>query len=121
MVVGGTYAGQVVIWDTRRKSNLPVRRSALGNGEGGGRAGRGAAGPLSGHSHPVYGLALRATDGSASAAAAAALVSTSTDGMVRNEKGEHNLLLLVSNLVARALLRVWRVVKFLTMCGLCSL
>jgi hypothetical protein len=36
---------QVVVWDTRKPSSLPVRRTGLGGGEG--------------HTHPVYALAAR--------------------------------------------------------------
>lgn len=42
MVIGGTYSGQIVIWDLRAKS-IPVLRSGMASG---------------GHAHPVYSLGL---------------------------------------------------------------
>lgn len=58
MVVGGTYSGQLVLWDTRAKA-MPVQRT-----------------PLSavGHTHPVYSLSI------VGSANAHNLVSISTDG-----------------------------------------
>ncbi|KAJ1980011.1 hypothetical protein H4R35_001297, partial [Dimargaris xerosporica] len=60
LVIGGSYSGQILLWDTRAKS-LPVLKT-----------------PLSavGHTHPVYALNLVGTQN------AHHLVSASTDGMV---------------------------------------
>ncbi|KAJ9474986.1 Dynein intermediate chain [Pseudozyma hubeiensis] len=60
LVVGGTYSGQILIWDTRSRQ-LPVLKTPLS---------------ASGHTHPVYGLKII---GSANANN---LVSSSTDGTV---------------------------------------
>lgn len=60
LVVGGTYSGQILIWDTRARS-LPVLKTPLS---------------AAGHTHPVYGLRII---GSANAHH---LVSASTDGML---------------------------------------
>jgi WD40 repeat protein len=48
LVIGGTYSGQIVLWDTRKPSSLPVRRTAHG-GES--------------HTHPVYCMAQRSSSG----------------------------------------------------------
>lgn len=60
LVVGGTYSGQILVWDTRARS-LPVLKTPLS---------------AAGHTHPVYGLRII---GSANAHH---LVSASTDGTV---------------------------------------
>ncbi|TKY88926.1 hypothetical protein EX895_002167 [Sporisorium graminicola] len=60
LVVGGTYSGQILIWDTRARS-LPVLKTPLS---------------AAGHTHPVYGLKII---GSANAHN---LVSASTDGTI---------------------------------------
>ncbi|KAJ3340563.1 hypothetical protein HDU93_006856 [Gonapodya sp. JEL0774] len=60
LIVGGTYSGQIVLWDTRAKS-LPVLKTPLSG---------------AGHTHPVYALAMVGTTN------AHALVSASTDGTV---------------------------------------
>ncbi|SPO30657.1 related to Dynein intermediate chain 1, cytosolic [Ustilago trichophora] len=60
LVVGGTYSGQILIWDTRAR-NLPVLKTPLS---------------AAGHTHPVYGLKII---GSANAHN---LVSASTDGTI---------------------------------------
>lgn len=61
LLFGGTYSGQVVVWDVRASSNLPVRRTALGGT----------------HTHPVYSLASRRdTHNSWS------LVTASSDGLL---------------------------------------
>ncbi|KAJ1599594.1 hypothetical protein NDA14_005967 [Ustilago hordei] len=58
LIVGGSYSGQILIWDTRSRQ-LPILKTPLS---------------ASGHTHPVYGLAII---GSANAHN---LVSASTDG-----------------------------------------
>jgi len=58
LVVGGTYSGQIVLWDTREKS-APVQRTALSS---------------SGHSHPVYCMDIVGSQNAHS------LISISTDG-----------------------------------------
>ncbi|KAI8923149.1 WD40-repeat-containing domain protein [Entophlyctis helioformis] len=60
MVVGGTYSGQIVIWDVRAK-NTPILKTSLSS---------------PGHSHPVYSLAIIGTQNAHN------LVSASTDGVV---------------------------------------
>lgn len=65
LFVGGTYSGQVLLWDTRHRGT-PVQRSPLAF----------APGAAQGHAAPVYSLALPGT------ASAHELVSASTDGTV---------------------------------------
>lgn len=60
LIVGGTYSGQILIWDTRAR-HLPVLKTPLS---------------AAGHTHPVYGLKII---GSANANN---LVSASTDGTI---------------------------------------
>jgi len=57
-VIGGTYSGQLVVWDTRSKQT-PVQRTPLSS---------------LGHTHPIYGLELVGTQNAHN------LVSISTDG-----------------------------------------
>ncbi|KAF2773454.1 WD40 repeat-like protein [Teratosphaeria nubilosa] len=66
LILGGTYSGQLCLWDTRarhHRTGEPVQRTPLT----GGRAG---------HAHPVYGLAVVGTQNASS------IVSVSTDGVV---------------------------------------
>ena len=60
IIVGGTYSGQVCIWDTRAK-NVPVLKTSLSS---------------PGHSHPIYALSVVGTQN------AHHIVSSSTDGVV---------------------------------------
>lgn len=60
LVIGGTYAGQILIWDTRAKA-LPVIKSPLS---------------AAGHTHPVYSLSLVGTQNAHN------LISASTDGTI---------------------------------------
>lgn len=60
-IIGGTYSGQILLWDTRVK-RYPILKSPLS-----------AAG---GHTHPVYALDLVGTQN------AHVLVSASNDGVV---------------------------------------
>ena len=59
IVIGGTYCGQIIIWDVRSKTSSPVLQSPLSN---------------AGHTHPVYSLAVVGTQHAHN------LVSVSTDG-----------------------------------------
>ncbi|CDS03474.1 hypothetical protein LRAMOSA00876 [Lichtheimia ramosa] len=59
-VIGGTYSGQIVLWDTRAKS-LPVLKTPLSAG---------------GHTHPVYSLEMVGTQNAHN------LITASTDGFV---------------------------------------
>ncbi|GAA5864987.1 hypothetical protein JCM3774_003930 [Rhodotorula dairenensis] len=61
LVVGGTYSGQILLWDTRSRHPNAVLKTPLST---------------SGHTHPVYSLALLGTQNANS------LVSASTDGVV---------------------------------------
>ena len=58
VILGGTYSGQIVLWDTRAKS-FPVQKTPLSS---------------SGHSHPIYGMSMVGTQHANS------LISVSTDG-----------------------------------------
>lgn len=58
MIIGGTYSGQIVIWDLRAKS-IPVLRSGMASG---------------GHAHPVFSLNVVGTQNSHN------IVSLSNDG-----------------------------------------
>ncbi|EPQ31168.1 uncharacterized protein PFL1_01356 [Pseudozyma flocculosa PF-1] len=60
LVIGGTYSGQILIWDTRARA-LPVLKTPLS---------------AAGHTHPVYALNLVGTQNAHN------LVSASTDGNV---------------------------------------
>ncbi|KAH6569500.1 hypothetical protein BASA62_004871 [Batrachochytrium salamandrivorans] len=60
LIVGGTYSGQIVIWDTRAK-NTPVLKTSLSS---------------PGHSHPVYSLSIVGTQNAHN------LVTASTDGVM---------------------------------------
>lgn len=60
LVIGGTYSGQILIWDTRAKQ-LPVLKTPLS---------------ASGHTHPVYNLQVVGTQN------ANHLITASTDGVV---------------------------------------
>ncbi|KAI9199746.1 WD40-repeat-containing domain protein [Polychytrium aggregatum] len=59
-VIGGTYSGQILLWDMRAKSQ-PVLKSPLSS---------------TGHTHPVYSMAMVGTQNAHN------LISASTDGIV---------------------------------------
>ncbi len=59
LVVGGTFAGQIVIWDTNSK-NIPILKTGIS----------------SSHFHPIYSLAIVGTQ------LAHNIVSASTDGLI---------------------------------------
>lgn len=61
LIVGGSYSGQVLLWDTRSHSPYPVQRTPLtGNG----------------HTHPVYNINIVGTQNAHN------IISTSTDGVL---------------------------------------
>ncbi|EJD49016.1 dynein intermediate chain [Auricularia subglabra TFB-10046 SS5] len=60
LIFGGTYSGQILLWDTRAK-HLPVLKSPLS---------------AAGHTHPVYAMEMVGTQNAHN------LISTSTDGTV---------------------------------------
>ncbi|TPX38502.1 hypothetical protein SeMB42_g06702 [Synchytrium endobioticum] len=60
LIVGGTYTGQIVLWDTRAKSS-PVLKTPLSS---------------TGHAHPIYSMSMVGTQNAHN------LISASTDGMV---------------------------------------
>lgn len=60
LVIGGTYSGQIVLWDMRSKS-LPVLKTPLS---------------ASGHTHPVYSMQMVGTQNAHN------LITASTDGLI---------------------------------------
>lgn len=64
LVIGGSYSGQVLLWDTRSKSPLPVQKSPLTGSVSGG------------HTHPVYSISIVGTQNANN------IMSCSTDGIV---------------------------------------
>jgi len=66
LIVGGTYSGQLCLWDTRarhHRTGEPVQKTPLTGGR-------------NGHAHPVYSIAVVGTQNASS------IVSVSTDGVV---------------------------------------
>ena len=66
LILGGTYSGQLCLWDTRarnQRTGEPVQKTPLMGGR-------------SGHAHPIYSLAVVGTQHASS------IVSVSTDGVV---------------------------------------
>lgn len=61
LVIGGTYSGQILLWDTRSRHPNPVLKTPLS---------------ASGHTHPVYSLSMVGTQNAHN------LISASTDGTV---------------------------------------
>ena len=63
LILGGTYSGQVCLWDTRQRSHdgAPVQRTPL-------------AGERGGHAHPIYSVAVVGTQNASN------IISVSTDG-----------------------------------------
>ncbi|GAA5826968.1 hypothetical protein JCM5353_004785 [Sporobolomyces roseus] len=61
LIIGGTYSGQILLWDTRSRSPNPILKTPLS---------------ASGHTHPVYSLQMVGTQNAHS------LISASTDGTV---------------------------------------
>ncbi|KAL8946572.1 MAG: hypothetical protein Q9222_007045, partial [Ikaeria aurantiellina] len=64
ILIGGTYSGQILLWDTRSRSVLPSQKTPL----------TGAA--TGGHTHPIYSIALVGTQNANN------IISCSTDGVV---------------------------------------
>lgn len=62
LIVGGSYSGQVLLWDTRNRGPHPVQKTPL-------------TGMGTGHTHPVYSLNVVGTQNAHS------ITSTSTDGV----------------------------------------
>ena len=58
-VIGGTYSGQIVLWDTRSGKRTPIQRSPLSS---------------SAHTHPIYSLDVVGSQNAHN------LISVSTDG-----------------------------------------
>lgn len=66
LILGGTYSGQLCLWDTRarhHRTGEPVQKTPLTGGR-------------SGHAHPIYSLAVVGTQNASS------IISVSTDGVV---------------------------------------
>lgn len=61
LVVGGSYSGQVLLWDTRARSHSPVQQTSLTG---------------AGHSHPIYSLSIVGTHNAHN------VITTSTDGVM---------------------------------------
>jgi dynein intermediate chain len=59
LIIGGTYSGQIVLWDNRSSKRTPVQRSPLSSNA---------------HTHPVYCVTVVGTQNAHN------LISTSTDG-----------------------------------------
>lgn len=60
-MIGGTYSGQILMWDIRQRKQLPVLKTPLSS---------------SGHTHPVYSISIVGTQNSHN------LLSISTDGTI---------------------------------------
>lgn len=61
LVVGGSYSGQVLLWDTRSRSRHPVQKTPLSG---------------AGHAHPVYSISIIGTQNAHN------IITVSTDGVV---------------------------------------
>ncbi len=61
LIIGGTYSGQVLIWDTRTRNSFPDQQTPLTGW---------------GHTHPIYSLNIVGTQNAHN------IVSTSTDGVL---------------------------------------
>lgn len=64
LILGGTYSGQVLLWDTRSRSSLPVQKTPLTGASSGG------------HTHPIYSIEVVGTQNANN------IISCSTDGVV---------------------------------------
>ncbi|KAL8780361.1 MAG: hypothetical protein Q9213_006505 [Squamulea squamosa] len=64
LLIGGTYSGQILLWDTRSRSKLPSQKTRLTGAANGG------------HTHPVYSIATVGTQNANN------IISCSTDGVV---------------------------------------
>ncbi|KAL8990057.1 MAG: hypothetical protein Q9169_008218, partial [Polycauliona sp. 2 TL-2023] len=64
LLIGGTYSGQILLWDTRSRSALPSQKTPLTGTANGG------------HTHPVYSITTVGTQNANN------IISCSTDGVV---------------------------------------
>ncbi|MCJ1402458.1 hypothetical protein MMC11_005678 [Xylographa trunciseda] len=64
LILGGSYSGQVLLWDTRSRSALPVQKTPLTGASAGG------------HAHPIYSIDIVGTQNANN------ILSCSTDGVV---------------------------------------
>ncbi|KAL9101143.1 MAG: hypothetical protein Q9163_003568 [Psora crenata] len=64
LIIGGTYSGQVLLWDTRSRTPHPVQKTPLTGASSGG------------HTHPVYSISLVGTQNANN------IISCSTDGII---------------------------------------
>ncbi|MCJ1391879.1 hypothetical protein MMC18_004746 [Xylographa bjoerkii] len=64
LILGGSYSGQVLLWDTRSRSSLPVQKTPLTGASAGG------------HAHPIYSIDIVGTQNANN------IISCSTDGVV---------------------------------------
>ncbi|CAO1606189.1 hypothetical protein XANCAGTX0491_009690 [Xanthoria calcicola] len=64
LLIGGTYSGQILLWDTRSRSALPSQKTPLTGAASGG------------HTHPVYSITTVGTQNANN------IISCSTDGVV---------------------------------------
>ena len=64
LIIGGSYSGQVLLWDTRSRTPYPVQQTPLTGASTGG------------HTHPVYSISLVGTQNANN------IISCSTDGVV---------------------------------------
>jgi len=64
LIIGGSYSGQVLLWDTRSRTPQPVQKTPLTGASTGG------------HTHPVYSISLVGTQNANN------IISCSTDGVV---------------------------------------
>ena len=64
LLIGGSYSGQILLWDTRSRSTLPSQKTPLTGAANGG------------HTHPIYSIAIVGTQNANN------IISCSTDGVV---------------------------------------
>ncbi|KAI4179091.1 MAG: hypothetical protein L6R41_008034 [Letrouitia leprolyta] len=64
LLIGGSYSGQILLWDTRSRSKMPSQKTPLTGAANGG------------HTHPIYSIAMVGTQNANN------IVSCSTDGVV---------------------------------------
>ncbi|KAL8645329.1 MAG: hypothetical protein Q9210_006761, partial [Variospora velana] len=64
LLIGGSYSGQILLWDTRSRSTLPSQKTPLTGAASGG------------HTHPIYSIAVVGTQNANN------IISCSTDGVV---------------------------------------
>ncbi|KAL9003826.1 MAG: hypothetical protein Q9188_003327 [Gyalolechia gomerana] len=64
LLIGGSYSGQILLWDTRSRSKMPSQKTPLTGAASGG------------HTHPIYSIAMVGTQNANN------IISCSTDGVV---------------------------------------